>query len=141
MNFKSLLFSALFVFLIGFTKAQTNTAWTPVLISMDGTNSYNGIELNYQLTKCGNDDVLLLKLNNTNTYSVKAHWINVIKTKDGKELYGNSKLTTVTLGANAENSGDCKGKQSELKIKLSDFGVNANEFETIVGSSFDTSKK
>jgi hypothetical protein len=140
MKYRSFLFSALFVFFIGFSKAQTNTAWTPVLISMDGTNSYNGVELNYQLTKCGNDDVLLLKLTNTNTYSVKAHWINVIKTKDGKELYGNSKLTSVTLGANAENNGNCKGKPAELKIKLSDFGANASNFETIVGSSFDTSK-
>lgn len=141
MKYRSFLLSALFVFFIAFSKAQTNSAWTPVLISMDGTNSYNGIELNYQLTKCGNDDVLLLKLTNTNSFAVKAHWINVIKTKDGKELYGNSKLSTVTLGANAENSGNCKGKPTELKINLTDFGVKASDFETIVGSSFDTSKK
>lgn len=142
MKLRAIFLLATFAFIVNLTKAQNSTnQWTPVLVSMDGTNTYNGVELNYQLTKCGADDVVLLKITNTNPYAVKAHWINVIKTKDGKELYGNSKLASVTLSANSESTGGCKSKPTELKIKLSDFGTTSSNFETIVGSSFDTTKK
>lgn len=142
MKLRTLLFLTFFALTFNFYKAQqSNSSWTPVLISMDGTNSYNGVEMEYQLTKCGDDDVVLLKLKNTNTFSVKAHWIPVIKTTEGKELYGNSKLLTVSLTANTETLGDCKSKPADLKIKLSDFGITGSQFETIIGSSFDTTKK
>lgn len=142
MKLRSLLFLALFTFAFTFSKAQqVNASWTPVLISVDGTNAYNGVEMDFQLTKCGADDVVLLKLKNTNSFAVKAHWITVIKTTDGKELYGNSKLTTLNLPANDQLTGNCKTKPYELKINLSDFGINAAQFETIVGSNFDASKK
>ncbi len=125
----------------GVLTAQTNKEWKPVLISMDGSNGFAGVEATYMLEKCNSVDVVLLKLKNTNNYAVKTQWINSVVTKDGKDLFGtNSKISRIRIGANGEGAGDCSGNTVELTIKLSDFGILLNNFETFVGSNFFAAK-
>jgi len=57
----------------GVLRSQTGKQWTPVLISMDGTNGFAGVEATYSLDKCGSNDIVLLRLKNTNSYSVKTN--------------------------------------------------------------------
>lgn len=142
MKTQTLTFISAMMLFFGVINGQTtsNNEWHPVLISMDGTNGYLGVEASYSLSKCNSNDVVLLKLVNTNNYAVKAQWVNVVVTKDGKELYGNNKLVSVKLPASSEKAGDCDSKIVELTIKLSDFGVQTNNFDTFVGSNFNTIK-
>lgn len=121
-----------------FLRAQTKTNWQPVLISMDGTNGYKGVELYYSVETCNATDVIKLKLVNTNSFALKAHWITVLVTNGDKELYGKTELVTVQLDANKEYIGTCK-KTDKLTIKLADYGIKATDLKTMVGSNFDIS--
>lgn len=120
------------------SKAQTAINWQPVLISMDGTNGYKGVEMYYSVEKCNSNDVILLKLVNTNTFALKAHWISVLVTNSDKELYGKTELVTIQLEANKEYIGSCK-KTDKLMIKLNDYGIKGSDLKTMVGSNFDIS--
>lgn len=120
----------------GVVKAQNSNQWTPVLVNVDGTNTFKNVEVYYSLSSCGSDDVVILKMINANTTDVKAQWVTDIVTKDDKEHYGNTKLVSVKLKASSEVVGACNSNIKELVIKLSDFGVSKNDFSTIIGSSF-----
>lgn len=136
MKIKNLILIASLVMMFGVTKAQNNVEWTPILVSMDGTNTFKGVEAYYSLSNCGGKDVLIIKLINTNNKAVKAQWVNAIVSNDEKEHYGKTKLVSVNLKATSESVGACNSKPSELIVKLSDYGVTLKEFKTIVGSSF-----
>ena len=123
-------------FQTGKAQIKNDLEWIPVLISHDGTNTNEGIEASYALTNCGGNETVLLKLKNTNNFSVKTQWVNQVITKDGKENYGNSKITFFALPPNSEKAGDCSGNNFPLVIKLNDFAVQANNFETFIGSNF-----
>lgn len=138
MKIQNLILITAMMLFFGVLKAQTSNEWQPVLISMDGTNSYKGVEATYSLGKCNNKDVVMLKLVNTNKFSVKAQWINVVVKKDGKELFGNSKLVSIKLPASDEVTGSCSSKAVELIINLSDLGIQASDVNTFVASNFDT---
>lgn len=138
MKTRNYIFLTALMLFFSFLNAQTNTNWQPVLISMDGTNGYKGVELYYSLETCNSTDVVKLKLVNTNTFALKAHWITVLVTNSDKELYGKTELVTVQLDANKEYIGTCK-KTDKLTIKLSDYGIKATDLKTMVGSNFDIS--
>jgi len=133
-NSRTLITALLMMF--GVVKAQTNTSWTPVLVNVDGTNTFKGVEVYYSLSTCGADEVVFLKLVNTNAKAMKAQWINDVVTNDTKEHYGKTKLVSVNINANSEIIGSCKSKVKELIIKLKKYDVEAKDFNTIVGSSF-----
>lgn len=119
-----------------FAKAQNTAQWTPVLVNVDGTNTFKNVEVYYMLSTCGSEDVVILKMINTNSKDVKAQWVTDIVTKDDKEHYGKTQLVSVKLKANSEEVGACNSKVKELVVKLGDFGVAKNDFSTIIGSSF-----
>lgn len=139
MKTRTLIFFASLLLFFSISNAQTNQNWQPVLISMDGTNGYKGVEMYYAIEKCNADDVLHLKIVNTNNFALKAHWINVIVDNSEKEHYGKTELITVKIDANKELIGTCK-KSDPLLLKLNDFGVKSIDFKTLVGSNFDISK-
>lgn len=141
MKIKSLITIAAFLFCAGFLKSQTSINWQTAAIGMDGTNGYNGVEVYYALSTCNANEVVSLKLINHNNYDVKAQWINVVVSNDGKEHYGSSKLVSYKLAANAEVIGDCKDKTATLTFKLSDYGIKASDLRIFVGSNFDVTKK
>ncbi|MBK6522476.1 MAG: hypothetical protein IPG08_09120 [Sphingobacteriaceae bacterium] len=136
MKIKNLIVIAALMMMFGVVKAQTNVEWTPILVSMDGTNTFKGVEAYYSLSNCGGSDVVIIKLKNTNDKAVKAQWVNAIVSNDEKEHYGKTKLVSVSLKATSESVGACNTKATELIVKLSDYGVTLKEFKTIVGSSF-----
>lgn len=136
MKIKNLILAAALIMMFGVAKAQQNSQWIPVLTNVDGTNTFKGVEMYYSLSTCGTNEVVLLKLVNTNAQSVKAQWINDVVSNDTKEHYGQTKLVSVTLKANSETVGSCSNNTKELVVKLKDFGVAAKDFNTIVGSSF-----
>lgn len=136
MKFKNLILIAALTVMFVATNAQNNIEWTPILVSMDGTNTFKGVEAYYTLSNCGGSDVVIIKLKNTNDKTVKAQWVNAIVSADEKEHYGKTKLVSVNLKATSETVGACNAKPTELVVKLSDYGVTLKEFKTIVGSSF-----
>jgi hypothetical protein len=145
MKIKARIFFSAMMFCFGVTaNAQTNKAandnsWMPVLISNDGTNGNNGIEANYKLAKCNSFDVILLKLTNTNEYSVKAEWTNLVQTNDGRDLFGTG-ISSINLPPKSETAGDCSGN-TVLVIKLNDYGIYPVGFKAIIGSNFQVTKK
>lgn len=133
---RNLILAAVLMMTLGVAKAQNDAQWTQVLVNVDGTNTFKNVEVYYMLSTCGADEVVLLKMINSNTTDVKAQWVTDIVTTDEKEHYGKTQLVSVKLKASSETVGSCNGKVKELVIKLSDFGVAKKDFSTIVGSSF-----
>ncbi len=136
MKMRNLILAAALLMMFGVARAQSNSQWIPVLTNVDGTNTFKGVEMYYSLSACGTSDVVLLKLVNTNAQTVKAQWINDVVSNDTKEHYGQTKLVYVTLKPNSEVIGSCTTKIKELLVNLKDYGVEAKDFNTIVGSSF-----
>jgi uncharacterized protein YpmB len=143
MKMRTLILAAALMMMFGMAKAQnqpTNKAgksqWIPVLTNVDGTNTYKGVEMYYSISSCGASEVIFLKLVNTNSQTVKAQWINDVISNDTKEHYGQTKLVSVTLKPNSEVIGSCSSNIKELTVKLKDYGVEAKDVNTIVGSSF-----
>jgi hypothetical protein len=135
MKIRNLILVAALMLTLG-AKAQNNSQWTPVLVNVDGTNTYKGVEMYYSLSNCGGSEVVFLKLVNTNAQAVKAQWVNDVVTNDNAEHYGKTKLVSVSLKPNSEVIGTCDTKIKELSVKLKEFDVEAKDFNTIVGSSF-----
>lgn len=106
---------------------------------MDGTNGYQGVEMYYATATCNSTEVLVLKIVNTNSYAVKAQWINLIVDKNDKEHFGKTQLTSFKIDSSVTSAGDCN-KANALMIKLSDYGVKASDLKTFIGSNFDISK-
>jgi hypothetical protein len=120
----------------GVATAQNSKEWKPVLNSPDGTNDNVGVVATYSLTNCIYGEVVLLKLVNNNARPLRAQWIHLVQTKDGKQLFGNAKQISLNLAAKSENTGDCSGNTIQLMIRLSDFGIKAENFETYIASNF-----
>jgi hypothetical protein len=145
MKIKALIFFGAIMFCFGIANAQTNktandNTWMPVLISNDGTNGNNGVEAHYKLSKCNSFDVILLKFTNTNDYSVKAEWTNLVQTNDGRDLFGTG-ISSINLPPKSETAGDCSGNTTQLVIKLNDYGIYPVGFRAIIGSNFQVTKK
>jgi hypothetical protein len=146
MKTRALIFFSAMIFCFGVTaiaqnnKTTNDNTWMPVLISNDGTNGNNGVEANYKLGKCNSFDVILLKLTNTNDYSVKAEWTNLVQTNDGRDLFGTG-VSFINLPPKSETAGDCSGSTTQLVIKLNDYGIYPVGFKAIIGSNFQVTKK
>jgi hypothetical protein len=136
MKMRNLILAAALMMMFGSAKAQSKSQWTPVLTNVDGTNTFKGVEMYYSVSNCGSSEVIFLKLVNTNAQTVKAQWINDVVSNDNKEHYGQTKLVSVTLKPNSEVVGSCNTKIKELLVKLKDYGIEAKDLNTIVGSSF-----
>jgi len=140
MKIKNLITAVAILLCSGFLKSQTSINWQPAAISIDGTNGFKGVDVYYHLTTCNSNDVVLLKLINHNTYDVNAQWKPVLVGNNDKELFGKSQLVSIKILANSEVVGECKGKEKVLSVKLSDYGLNANDFRIFAGSAFDVIK-
>lgn len=134
---KNLLYLAFSFFLFSGIKAQTNENWQGILLSTDGTNALNGVKAYYKVAACNNNEVIMLKFVNTNSYTVKAGWKDMIITKNNNKLTGNNTQDSLTLAPHAEIAGDCSGNNTELTVKLSDFGTDIYDFKTFLATGFD----
>lgn len=139
MKIKNLLISFVLLATVSI-RAQESKSWTPVLISFDGTNGFNGVEAWSRLSTCNNSPVVLIKLVNNNEYSVKATWINLIQTNDNRDLYAPGQVS-INLPPKSEKAGTCGDVSAELIIKLSDIGIMSDNFKALTGSNFDAVKR
>jgi hypothetical protein len=135
MKIKNLVLIAACIFSFGASKGQTNANWKPLWLST--TNMFKGIEGFYQSATCNGSEVVLIKLVNHNSYSVKTGWKSMIITNDEQKLYGKTAQDSIIVGSNAEVAGDCSVGNSSLVIKLSDLGAHANNFKAFFASDFD----
>jgi hypothetical protein len=74
---------------------------------------------------------------NHNNYKVKAGWNDFVITKDDQQLSRNSAQDSITIGPNSQLIGDCNGTNSQLEMKLTDFGILKEDFQDFVTSNFD----
>src|ERR1700733_1441095 len=120
---------AAFIFFGSFLKAQTTANWQPLTLNINGTNSFDGVESQYVLTSCNNNEFILLELTNHNAYAVKACWKNmVINTEDQKLPYNNTQ-DSVLIQPNSTVQGQCTGNTDKLVLKLTDFGILKEDFK------------
>jgi hypothetical protein len=121
----------------GFVKAQTTENWQPLTLNINGTNSFDGVEAQYALTSCNNNEFILLQITNHNSYTVKACWKNmVINTEDQKLPYNNTQ-DSVMIQPNSTVQGQCTGNTGKLVLKLTDFGILKEDFKAFFMNGFD----
>jgi len=124
----------LLVFSSQFCKAQSNANWQP-LAFVSGTSTYKGIQAYCMTTTCNGNPVVFIKFVNTNDFSVKAGWKDMIVTKENEQLNGTNLQDSVTIAANSQVAGACSN--STLALKLSDFGTTTADFKYLVAIDFD----
>ena len=134
MNKKPLFFVSLVtLFLISVPLfAQDNNAWQPMYLQVSGANVMNGVEADFQLNKCGGEDVVYIKYINTNGYDVKLQWYNAVFTTDLKWVTknGEENKKSLVLSSRNELKGTCvDNRQAVLVVKLSDFIANKENFK------------
>jgi hypothetical protein len=113
-------------------KAQSAEQWQPVIVTSGGTNTVNGVEVNYLF---GNEAVIV-KLVNHSTSAVKVSWKDLVVTKSGKSLSGANKDESVTIAPKIRVSDD-DGNTVQVTLKLSDFKTTADDFKSYAVSGFD----
>lgn len=119
--------------------AQSNPGWNPIGLAVNGKNIQNGVEAFYLLTKCNNEDVILLKFINYNTSSVVVEWNDAVFTKDMKWVNNekNNSKKTLTIDKNEIMLGDCSGTcQPQLVVNVHDFIENTDEIKLFRALSF-----
>ena len=136
---KKILLFAFIILFGGFLKAQSADKWQSIGMNIhDGTNHFSGVEGYCQLTSCNGVEIVLIKLINLNTYSVRASWRDLVLTNDDQRIPSEVNVVqdSVTIAPGGQVVGDCL-IQSPLIIKLVDYGTDAANFKNIIVSDFD----
>ncbi len=111
--------------------SQNKDNWEPVYLLVTGANTMDGVEACFKLAKCNNEDVVYIKFNNHNEYSVKLEWFDAVFTQElrwiNKDGEGNKK--TLIIPSKMEARGGCESNNTELVVKLKDFIVDKNNFK------------
>jgi hypothetical protein len=132
-------FSFLMFFSVSSLFSQTSSGWTPIGLTVNGKNMQNGVEAFYQLNKCNNEDVILIKFINYNNSTVIAEWNDGVFTKELKwanNLKKNNKKS-LTIGGNEVMQGDCSGKcPPVLVVNVHDFIENIDDIKLFRTLSF-----
>jgi hypothetical protein len=132
------IFITLFLFACGTTNAQVTGEWQfAQLNNIDGTNAFNGVEGYFNLVTCNNNEYILLKLINHNTFTVKAAWSNFLISTDNEKLTSPVVQDSVTILPNQEIEGDCAVNDGKLVLKLTDFGTDKYNFQAYEPMNFD----
>lgn len=137
LNFNILSF--LLLFSVSSIFAQSNIGWSPIGLAVNGKNMQNGVEAFYQLNKCNNEDVIIIKFINYNTSAVIAEWNDAVFTKELKWASNEKKdiKKSITIGGNEVILGDCSDtSQPELVVKIQDFIKNIDDFKLFRALSF-----
>lgn len=134
MNKKSLFYVPILTLFFMSVKlfAQDNATWQPVYLQVTGANVLDGVEAHFQLNKCGAEDVVYIKFNNTNTYDVKLDWFNAVFTSELKWITksGAENKKSIVLSSKKEIKGACvDNTQAVLVVKLTDFVSNKESFK------------
>jgi hypothetical protein len=111
-------------------KAQNNSGWDQVFLTVSGGNILDGVEAWYQQDTCNGANVVYVRFVNTNPYSAQVSWNDGIFTQDEKWDWklGTSDRKSVVIPAQVGIKGECT-PENALTIKLSDFGIALSEFK------------
>jgi hypothetical protein len=139
MHIKLKILSFLILFSISSVFAQSNSEWKPIGLDVSGKNIQNGVEASYQLSKCNNENLVLIKFINHNTFSVSIEWNDAVFTKNA-QWYRNQKADirkSITISGNEVIFGDCSvNSRKELVINVLDFINEINDFQLYRAISF-----
>ena len=112
--------------------SQNKNAWEPVYLQVTGANTMNGIEADFQVGKCNNEDVVFIKFKNNNDYSVKLEWFDAVFTQELKWINkdGEGSRRSVEIPGKLEITGTCINKDyPQLVVKLTDFITDKKNFK------------
>lgn len=93
------------------TLGQKPVSWIPVQIATDGGNIIKGVQIYSYETECSSEKVQIVKLINTNLYSVLLSY----------QLGINDPVVEVTIPASFSIEGDCSSSDINLKKLLISF--------------------
>ncbi len=125
--------------------AQTNSDWTPIGLTANGRNIQNGVEAYYQLSQCGDMNVVFLKFVNTNSYNIIVDWNDAVFTQQHTWAVNQKgdRRKTLVIGKHKTIFGDCQnaGVQKDLIINVRDFIGDIDQFSSFKLASFNVSSK
>lgn len=127
------------VFLLsgGISNAQTIENWQPLTLNMNGTNDFSGVDAQYTLATCNNNEFILVQITNHNNYTVKAGWKDWVINTVNQKLQTSNVQDSVLIQPNSSLQGDCTGNNTQLLLKLIDFGILKEDFKAFMMTNFD----
>ncbi len=132
-------------FLLSITSvfAQSSTEWSKIGLSASGNNIQNGVAAFYKLGVCNNEQVVIIKFSNLNSFPVNVEWNDAVFTNELIWLTIDSNKTKkkMLIGSNQTIFGDCSDESMKnLIVKTSDFIKKADNFKLFGLKSFKVSK-
>ena len=112
------------------TKPNDENIWNPAKVSNDGTNIINGVEFYKKAVKTLTHSVELLKVVNTNAYTVKIQW---------EESAGVKKEIIVAANTTVEGNDDSVNKDSN-ESKLVFWGKLSDEAKKLIRSTISVTQ-
>lgn len=111
-------------------KAQINTGWQQVFLTVSGGNIIDGVEVWYQQNICDSADVVYIRFVNTNPFPAQVSWNDGIFTMNEQWDWkmGPSDRKSVVVPPSNTIIGECT-PENALAIKLRDFGIAKSEFK------------
>lgn len=112
--------------------SQDKATWEPVYLQVTGANTMNGIEANFQVGNCNNEDVVFIRFKNNNDYSVKLEWFDAVFTQELKWINKDEEVNkrSVVIPGKLEMTGTCINTDSpQLVVKLTDFISDKKNFK------------
>jgi hypothetical protein len=107
-------------------KAQQSGTWQNAILRADGLNQIDGVEAYCMKTTCNDEDFVLIKFVNKNSYKVRVEWKDAIFV-NGTWYYSNNPNKVLVLAPNNETIGQCEGTD-KLKVNISSIIENPKNF-------------
>jgi len=118
------LFFVSVLFFSSLVKSQEKKNWEPLLINVDGTNRFDDLEAFYCLSNCNDTSTVFLKFKNNNNYKLKIQWKVIMIDKAGNFFPGKNESCELVIEPLKEMKGECSVDANQLKVKLTDFGID-----------------
>jgi hypothetical protein len=135
-------FLFLFVFSQKDAPAQESAGWTPVLLTVSGGNSVDGVEVWWTRQQCESFDMVFIRFVNTNNYPVRVTWDNEVFTRGLQwvKRTGEQENNEASLGALSTESGSCLSGGFYV-IFLKDFISNSADFYKYGAKNFTVTRQ
>lgn len=118
--------------------ALPNT-WQNAILRADALSEIDGVEVFCMRTTCNNEDVVLIKFINKNSYKVRVEWVDAIFV-NGNWIYAKDKTPKILyLEPNNNVVGQCDGLD-KLKVKVTSIIDNPKDFNHYTVSGLVTKK-
>ena len=114
---------------------QSSDDWSHIFLKPTGNNEIDGVLAWFKQVNCDGEQVVLLKLQNTNPFTVVVNWSEAVFKRDLSWINKEEQIQHIQIPADETVEGKCTDS-NVLKIELSKFVDDPKEFKRFSTNGF-----